>query len=181
MLNDIPMVIGNDSSKGITDTFFNTLTGTSATTDFFTSGHNNLLHDVLDFNGLTAAVTLMRTQKDLDGRIVGSQTTLLMVPAALEFAARQLLNSVRLFRDQMTDLQPSGNPLQGINLQLAIEPRLDANSQNEWSLWSVPLHGAVLVALLGGRLGPVVETSPHSHETLGLSVRGYMDWGDLSW
>ncbi|MGC2539674.1 MAG: hypothetical protein WA372_00640, partial [Candidatus Sulfotelmatobacter sp.] len=28
MLNDIPMVIGNDSSKRITDTFFNTLTGT---------------------------------------------------------------------------------------------------------------------------------------------------------
>ena len=40
-----------------------------------------------------------------------------------------------------------------------------------------PLHGAVLVALLGGRLGPVVETSPDSHETLGLSVRGHMDWG----
>ncbi len=49
--------------------------------------------------------------------------------------------------------------------------------KNEGNLWSVPLHGAVLVALLDGRLGPVIETSPRSHETLGLSVRGYKDWG----
>jgi hypothetical protein len=35
----------------------------------------------------------------------------------------------------------------------------------------------VLVALLGGRLGPVVETSPHPRESLGLSVRGLMDRG----
>jgi hypothetical protein len=113
MLNDIPMVLGNYSSKGITVTFFNTLTGTSATTDFFTSGHNNLLHDVLDFNGLTSAVAAMRTRKDVSGRIVGILPTTLMVPAALDFVARQLLNSAQLFRDQTTDLRPSGNPLQG--------------------------------------------------------------------
>ena len=115
MLNDIPMVLGNYSSKGITVTFFNTLTGTSATTDFFTSGHNDLLHDVLDFNGLTVAVTTMRTQKDVDGRIVGILPTTLMVPAVLEFTARQLLNSAQLFRAQTTNLQPSRNPSQGIN------------------------------------------------------------------
>jgi phage major head subunit gpT-like protein len=143
LLNDVPMVIGNDSSKGIADTFFSTHTGTSATTDFFTSGDNSLLHDVLDFSGLAAAVAAMRTQKDIDGRIVGIQPTVLMVPAALEFTARQLLNSAQLFHDQTTDLQPSGNPVQGIDLQLAIEPRLDANSQNDWYLWSVSLHGAV--------------------------------------
>ena len=125
LLNDIPMVIGNDSSKGIADTFFSTRKGTSATTGFFTEGNNNLLKDVLDFNGLTSAVTLMRTQKDLDARIVGIQPSVLMVHPALEATTR---------------------------CQLA----------NGWYLWSVPLHGAVLVALLGGRLGPVVETSPDS-------------------
>jgi hypothetical protein len=130
---------------------------------------------MLDFNGLTSAVAAMRTPKGISGRIVGILPTTLVVLSVLDFVARQLLNSVRLFRDQMTDLQPSGNPLHGINLQLAIEPRLDANSQNDWYVFSIPLHGAVLVALLGGRLGPVVETSPHSHQTLGLSVRGHMD------
>ena len=176
ILNHIPMLIGNDSSKRIADTLFNTLTGTSATTGFFTSGDNSLLHDVLDFSGLAAAVAAMRTQKDVDGKTVGIQPTVFLVPAALEFTAKQLLNSAQLFRDQTTDLQPSGNPMQGIKLQSAIEARLDANSQKDWSLWSVPFHGAVLAAVLGGRLGRVVETSPHSHETLGLSVRRCMDW-----
>ena len=37
----------------------------------------------------------------------------------------------------------------------------------------------MLLALLGGRLGPVIETSPDSHETLGLSVRGCLDWESL--
>jgi hypothetical protein len=171
------MEIRNDSSKRIAGTFFNTLTGTSATMDFFTSGHNDLLHDVLDFNGLTSAVPAMRTPKDISGRIVGIVSATLIVPAALEFTARQLLNFAQLFRDQTTDLRPSGNPLQEINLQLAIEPRLDANSVNDWYVFSIPLHGAVLVALLVGRLGPVIETSPRSHETLGLNVRGHMDWG----
>jgi len=46
----------------------------------------------------------MRTEKDLDGRIVGIQPSVLMVPPALEFTARQLLNSAQLFRDQTTDL-----------------------------------------------------------------------------
>ena len=141
MLNDIPMVIGNDSSKGITDTFFNTLTGTSATTDFFTSGHYDLLHDVLDSNGLTSAVAAMRTPKHISGRIVGILQTTLMVPSVLDSVARQLLNSAQLFRDQTTDLRPSGNPLQGINLQLAIEPRLDANAVNDWYVLSIPFHG----------------------------------------
>ena len=176
ILNHIPMLIGNDSSKRIADTLFNTLTGPSATTGFFTSGDNSLLHDVLDFSGLAAAVAAMRTQKDVDGKTVGIQPTVFLVPAALEFTAKQLLNSAQLFRDQTTDLQPSGNPMQGIKLQSAIEARLDANSQKDWSLWSVPLHRAVLAAVLGGRLGRVVETSPHSHETLGLSVRRCMNW-----
>jgi hypothetical protein len=175
LLNDIPMVIGNDLSKGIANTFFSTLTGTTATTDFFTSGHNDLLHHVLDFNGLTSAAAGMRTPKDISRGIVGIIPTTLMVPAVLDFIARQLLNSAQLFRDQTTDLRPSGNPLLGINLQLAIEPRLDANSVNDWYVFSISLHGAVLVALLGGKLGPTVETSPHTHDTLGLSLRGYAD------
>jgi hypothetical protein len=128
------------------------------------------LKDVLDFNGLTPAVTLMRTRKDLDGKIVGIQPSALMVSASLEFTARQPLDSARLFRDQTTDLQPSGNPLHGINLQLAIEPRLDLNSVNDRYVFSIPLHGAVLVALLGGKLGPTVETSPHTHDTKKLVV-----------
>jgi hypothetical protein len=99
--------------------------------DFFIAGNNNLLRDVLGFNGIPHVVTLMRTQKDLDGKIVGIQPSALMVPAPLDFTARQLLNSAQLFRDQTTDLRPSGNPLQGIGIQLAIEPRLDANSQND--------------------------------------------------
>jgi hypothetical protein len=177
MPNDIPMVIGNDSSKGITNTFFNTLTGTSATPDFFTCGHNDPLHDVLDSNALTSAVAAMRTPKDISGRIDGIQPTMCAVPAALESTARLLLNSAQPFRAQTTDLQPSGNPLQGINLQLAIEPQLDANSVNDWYVFSIPLHGAVLVVLVGGKLGPSVEPSPHTHDTLGLSVRSNADWG----
>ena len=47
LLNEIPMVIGNDSSRGIADTFFSTHTGPSATMDFFTAGNTNLLKDVL--------------------------------------------------------------------------------------------------------------------------------------
>jgi hypothetical protein len=112
-----------------------------------------------------------------DSRIVGILQTTLMVPSVLDSVARQLLNSAQLFREQTTDLRPSGNPLQGINLQLAIEPRLDANSQNDWYLFPVPLHGAVLNELLGRKLGPTVESSPHTHDTLGLSVRGHADWG----
>ena len=122
ILNEIPMVIGNDSSKGIADTVFSTHAGMSATMDLFGAGNTNLSKDVLGFNGLASAVTSMRTQKDLDGRIVRIQPSVLEVPAPLEFPARQRLNSAELFRDQTTDLQPSGNLLQGINLQLAIEP-----------------------------------------------------------
>jgi hypothetical protein len=73
-------------------------------------------------NGLTSVVAAMRTPKDISGRVVGILPTTLMVPVVPDFVARQFLNSAQLFRDQTTDLRPSGNPLHGINLQLAIEP-----------------------------------------------------------
>lgn len=177
ILSDLPTVLGAEAARSISDLFFATLTaGASA---FFTSGRGNLLEagSNLDVGSLGDMVKTLRTQTDADGRIIGFVPTVLLVPAALEQTARALLNSAMLQRDQSADSQPMGNPLSGLNLQLAVEPRLDASSEATYYLFSQPRHGAILVATLGGRLGPVVESMDQPANMLGIQWRAYMDYG----
>jgi hypothetical protein len=178
VLNDLPIVLGNESARTVSDLFFSTLTGNAGS--FFGTANGNQISGGtvhLDLNALSMAIAKLRTRTDRDGRIIGFQPVTLVVPAARESDARQLLNSVQLYRDQTTDQQPSGNPLAGLNLGLVVEARLDATSATDWYLFSQPGNGTFLVAFLQGRESPIVEVAPEEADTLGLSWRAYFDFG----
>jgi phage major head subunit gpT-like protein/phage head maturation protease len=136
ILQELPSILGAEGARTVSDLVFGLLNGAGA--DFFSAGNGNLLTGAsseLSFDALAEAIKRVRTQKDRDGRLIGLVPTTLLVPAALEAKARQLLNSQQLFRSGGDQL-PMGNPLAAAGLELVVEPRLDGASTKTWYLFA---------------------------------------------
>jgi hypothetical protein len=177
ILQDLPTILGTESARTVSDLVFDLLN--QAGSGFFSPSKGNLLTGAsseLSFDALAEAIKRIRTQKDRDGRPIGLVPTTLLVPAALEAKARQLLNSQQLFRSGGDQL-PMGNPLASAGLQLVVEPRLDSASTKAWYLFARPTDSPILVAFLRGNQGVTVEQVDPPAERLGYVWRAYMDVG----
>lgn len=94
----------------------------------------------------------MRKQVGLGGRFINIQPQFLVVPAAKELKAQQLVSTVS--PGQMSEV----NPFSG-TLQVIAEPRLDGYSSTAWYLVASPSAiDTIEVAYLSGEVGPQVST-----------------------
>jgi hypothetical protein len=91
----------------------------------FHADRSSLIDNSLSLAGLGAAVKALRSQKDLDGGLVLQEPASIVVPAALEMQARQLVA-------QYVPAAPDN--VQPFRLSVAVEPRLDAASVTGWYL-----------------------------------------------
>jgi hypothetical protein len=179
LFDQLPLILASEGSRLCNDLIFDQLAGGLAA-NFFAAGNSNLLTggtSALSITSLGTAIRTLRTQKDSDGRLIGFQPATLIVPAALEATARQILASIEVARVDTGDNLPTGNPWAGMNLQLVVEPRLDANSATAWYLGSKPEDGALLAAFLRGVEGPQVEDVILDGSYLGRGWRAYLDAG----
>jgi hypothetical protein len=175
LLGELPVILGAEASRLVSDLVFSELAG--AGSGFFAANKGNLLTggtSTLSVDSLSNAIKALRTQKDRDKRLIGFTPTTLVVPAALEGVARQLLNSTEVNRSG--DQAPTGNPIPR-DIQLVVEPRLDEASTTAWYLFARPSDGALLVAFLNGNEAPIVEPVEPPAERLGLVWRAYLDVG----
>lgn len=120
----------------------------------FHATHNNLgTAGALSETTLSEARKMMRKQTGLDGKTpVDAQASFLMVPAALETVAEKLLAIIS------PASSADANPFAG-KLQLLVDPRMDADSEIAWYLFSDPALLAVLeYAYLESEEGPQIET-----------------------
>lgn len=139
---------------------------------FFHSAHANLAASggAINVATLGAARAAMRLQKNLDGRVINIVPKYLVVPASLETVGQQFLA-------QIEATKPSdANPFVG-QLELLVEPRLDAVSMTRWYLAGDPgRHDGLEIAHLAGSAGPVVETKA-GFEVDGVSFKVRLDFG----
>lgn len=91
----------------------------------FHADRSTLITKALSLAGLGEAVQSLRAQKDLDGGLVMQEPATIIVPAALEMPARQL---VAAYNPTVAD------SVQPFRLNVAVEPRLDAASLTAWYL-----------------------------------------------
>jgi hypothetical protein len=175
VLDDLPVILGNESARSVADSVFALITGNAGS--FFGTGHANQIATALSADSIFAAALKLRTAADRDGRIIGFRPTTLVVPAALEMEARMLLRSSAVQRDQAADNQPTANPVADLNLALVVEPRLDATSATDWYLWGAPDDGVILAAFLDGRDFPTVESQEMPFNQLGVQWRVVFDYG----
>ncbi|MFD2378415.1 hypothetical protein ACFSTJ_14295 [Ottowia pentelensis] len=130
----------------------------------FSSARNTQSPRKLTLAGLGVAVQALRGQKHFD-QLVTQEPGAIVVPAALEMTARQLVASISATKT--TDVQPFGA------LSVVVEPRL--TDANEWYLVAANQR-ALEYGYLDGEAGP--QTSQREgFEIDGLEVKARLDFG----
>lgn len=132
----------------------------------FAAGRSTQITNVLNIDGLAAAVRAMRAQKDLDGGLVMQEPATLLVPAALEMTARQLAASIT---------PTASSNVQPFTLSVAVEPRLDEASATAWYLVAGN-QSALEYGYLDGAQGVQIDQRD-GFEVDGLEIKARLDFG----
>lgn len=120
----------------------------------------------LGLTGLSLAVRLLRLQREVGGRLVAHEPGALVVPAALEMPARQLVAT--LAPTTPAEAQP-------YQLDVVVEPRLDAASPTTWYL-AARNQMSLEHGYLDGAQGVQVDQRD-GFEIDGLELRARLDFG----
>lgn len=162
-----------------TDLVISLITANAALGDgvaWFHATHGNLATgapSALSETSLQTMLSAMRVQKDLSGNLLNIRPAILMVPAALEVAARKLTT-------QVTPQQSSNvNVFQGMFEQVIVEPRLDApvGGTTAWFAFASPNQVDVIeYAELSGQSGPQIMVR-NGFDVDGVEYRVHDDFG----
>lgn len=161
MLGNMPMKLGRAAKRTIGDLVYAILTGNPTMADgtaLFHADHANLLTgggSALAVAGLSAARAAMRIQKEsATGPALNITPKYLIVPAALETAANQLINSTV---DPTANKGHASNPVGGM-AQVVVDGRLDAASTSAWYLAAdADAYDTIEVAYLDGNDVPFID------------------------
>src|SRR5690554_176290 len=163
----LPQAFGKAAKRLEADHVYSVLTSNPTLADgkaLFHADHGNLMTaGALSVSALSEARAAMRLQKGLNSAApINVTPKFLIVPAALETEAEQLLSSL-VDPDQQND---TANPLFVRGLELVVDPRLDAIGY-DWYLAADPMQiDTITRAYLQG------EARPHFEQREGWEIDG---------
>jgi len=172
-------MLGRGAALKINDVFWTVFMDNSS---FFTGGRGNYISGAtttISIAGLTTADLAFANMKDSDGKPLGLQPKILLVPAALKQLAKQYMTSTNLKGD--TD-EPEANTFAGA-YRLEVSSYLGntsyaGNSALAWYLLVEPADMACIkVVFLDGKQTPTVESAEADFDQLGIQIRAYHDFG----
>jgi hypothetical protein len=156
-----------------------------ANSSFFASGNKNFLSGSttnLSIDALTAGELLFMDQTDPDGKPIGVMPKFLLVPTALSAIGAQLFRSLEM-RDTTASIKfPVANPHAG-KFPVVVSRYLGNTTYSgfsikAWYLLADPADLPVIeTAFLNGQESPTIESSEADFNTLGVSMRGFHDFG----
>jgi HK97 family phage prohead protease len=148
-----------------------TMTDTVALFNAASHGNKSAAAAVISDTTLTDARKAMRTQKAVDGvTIVDANPRYLVVPAALQTTAEKYVAA--LYAAQASNV----NPFSG-QLEVLVDPRLDAKSLTRWYLFADPQRTPCLeYAYLSNAEGVQIEQKA-GFEVDGLQIKARIDFG----
>lgn len=161
ILSTVPQRMGAAARRTIGNLVYAVLTANAAMADgiaLFHSSHGNLAGSgaVPSVTTMGAAKAAMMVQAS-GGHALNIVPKFMIVPAALELAARQLLTSTV---DPTASKGHASNPVAGM-AELVVDARLDAASTTAWYLAADPtVFDSIEVAFLDGRQEPYMEMQP---------------------
>lgn len=161
-LTKIPNALGRSAARLEADKVYALLTGNPAMADgdaLFHANHKNLMTaSVLSVASLGAARAAMRLQKGMQGAILNIVPRYLIVPAALESLAEQLVTS--LVDPTKANSTPNNSWIR--SLQIVVDARLDSSSGTAWYLAAdFNQVDTVELAYLQGQRGAFIDQEEH--------------------
>ncbi|MDO6587707.1 Mu-like prophage major head subunit gpT family protein [Salipiger sp. 1_MG-2023] len=179
LFSTLPGKMGRAAKRTIGNLAYAILTGNPTMSDgtaLFHADHNNLAASgaVPSITTMAAGKTAMRTQKEsATGPALNITPKYMIVPAALEVAAAQLLQSAV---DPTANKGHASNPVAGM-AQLIVDGRLDAASATGWYLAADPnAYDTIEVAYLDGVQEPYLEEKT-AWSTDGVELKVRIDAG----
>lgn len=177
----VPAMIGAAVADFESDTVWAVITANANLADglaLFQAGTHLNLHtgggSALQLSSLNTARQAMRTKKGLDGKqFLNLTPAFLIVPAALEMTAAQLVAPATML---LASTSSAVVPDFIRNLNVIVEPRLDANSTTAWYLAASPDRiDTIEYAYLEGENGPSTETRM-GFEVDGMEIKYRLDF-----
>jgi len=180
-LTAVPRRIGRGGMLKLNDIFWTEFLNNST---FFTTARGNANEAVADMTagGLAATETIFMNQTDPDGKPLGVQPAILLVPTALKAAATTLMTSERMIDGTATGTQGDGNIWRD-RFRVESSPYMSNSSYTgysaqAWYMLADPSEIPVIeIAALNGNVEPTVETADADFNVLGVQMRGYSDVG----
>lgn len=151
---------------------------------FFTTGRTNYIEGATtnlgtDYVGLQLGIDAFRNLRTpaADGaKKIGGQPVLLLVPPELETTALRLYSP--LAAAELTEINPWAGKFKPIIIDELSDSSYTGYSTTAWYLFRAANMGAPMaVSFLNGQQTPTVETAEADFHVLGMSFRGYHDFG----
>lgn len=183
LFNETAMSLGRAAMRKVSDLVYEVLLENAG--NFFSADNKNYLSgtdSLLNFDSLSHAITLLRTQRDAEGNDLDLKPVVLLVGPEQETLARALLESEYI---QAQVDGPTGNSLRKA-VKLEVEPRLSNTikfpytaSTLHWFLFAAPSNAPQIVAFLNGKQNPTTEFFGLNQDVnrLAVSWRVYHDFG----
>lgn len=170
-LSSLPQRIGRGAALSLAETVWTEFQASNATYySKATAGAGN----ALTLASLKSAATAYRKLTDPDGNPLGITPSVLLVPPELELAAAELMSSSLLISGNTT-AQGNANVMAG---RYRVVTSSYLTSASTWWLCSDAADLAAMdVVFLNGQQTPTIEQVEASPDTLGVTMRGYMDFG----
>jgi hypothetical protein len=170
-LSALPQRIGRGAALSLAETVWSEFQSSNAT--FYsraTAGAGN----ALTMASLRSAATAYRKLTDPDGNPLGISPSVLLVPPELELSAAELMGSSLLISGNTT-AQGNANVMAG---RYRVVSSAYLSSASTWWLCADAADLAAMdVVFLNGQQTPTIEQVEASPDTLGVILRGYMDFG----
>ena len=181
-ISDVPRRLGRGAALKLNDVFWGVFLNNAT---FFTAARGNYAEGAataLGIAALTGAEAAFLNMVDADGKPVGANPAMLLVPPALSALSQQLFKGSEI-RDNTSNKQyVVTNPHAG-KFRVEVSRYLSNASYTgysaaAWYLLAEPQEIPVIeVAFLNGQESPVVETAEADFNVLGVQMRGYHDFG----
>lgn len=181
-LTAVPKRLGRGAALKLNSVFWTIFLNNS---DFFKTANANVSTgggSALSLAGVTAAEKVLMNQTDPDGEPLGMMPAILLAPPTLKATALTIANSQQIIDGTATAAQGSTNIWAG-RFRVESSPYMENSaytgySSAAWYLLCDPADLAVIeVCFLNGREAPIVESADADFNTLGVSMRGYHDFG----
>lgn len=170
-LSALPQRIGRGAALSLAETVWNEFQSSNAT---YYAKATAAAGNALSLSSLKAAATAYRKLTDPDGNPLGIAPSVLLVPPELELSAAELMSSSLLISGNTT-AQGNANVLAG---RYRVVSSAYLSSASTWWLCSDAADLAAMdVVFLNGQQTPTIEQVEASPDTLGVILRGYMDFG----
>jgi hypothetical protein len=190
-LTAVPRRLGRGSALKLNDIFWTAFLY-GGTSGFFSATHTtagdtgnaNLNEAAADVTlaGLAATETMFMNQVDMNGKPLGTQPAIWLVPTAQRNAAAAILDPQSKLITGASATSSDANVFGG-RYRLESSPYLHNTSYTGYStsanyLMADPMDlPTIEIAALNGRVEPVIETADADFNVLGVQMRGYSDVG----